>query len=257
MSDRETFVDLLARRHAVLAALVEEPRPRHVLVDALSDSKSTVYKGVSQLQTAGLVEARDRVLHPTLAGRIALDRYRSLAAAEPLADLLDRVPTGDLDPVAFGGATVVTPDRRSFDRHIVYGERVLGDADRVEGLVRAVSDDSLDVFRERVVDPGVSASLVLDPALVAELRASSPGLLDSLAAVEHVALAESERPVPVGLLVVEVGGTERLAVELYDDGVPLGIVVNERPESVAWARETIGSYRETATPLGERGGSRT
>jgi predicted transcriptional regulator len=249
MTDDGAFVDLLARRHAVLAALAEEPRPRHVLVDALPDSKSTVYKGVTQLQAADLVEARDRVLHPTLAGRIALDRYRSLAAAKPLVDLLARAPTDGLDPVAFEGATVVTPDRRAFDRHIVYGEQVLGDADRVEGLVCAVSDDTLDVFRERVVEPGVSASLVLDPALVAALRSSSPGLLDALAAVEHVTLFESARPVPVGLLVVATDGTERLAVELYDDGVPLGIVLNERPEAVAWAREVLASRYESATPL--------
>lgn len=250
MTTGEAFVDLLTRRHGVLEALVAEPRSRHVLVDALPDSKSTVYKGVSQLRAAGLVEARNDLLHPTLAGRIALDRYHRLAAAEPLADLLRSVPPGVLDPVAFEGCEVVTPDRGSFDRHVVYGERVLSDAERVEGLVCAVSEDTLDVFRERVVEAGVPASLVVDPSLVADLERESPGLLESLDGLDRVTLLRSADPVHVGLLVIRTNGTERLAVELYDCGVPLGIVINDRPESVAWGRAVVASYREAASPLG-------
>lgn len=249
MTADEAFVDLLARRHGVLAAVVEEPRPRHVLVDALPDSKSTVYKGVTQLRAAGLIVARDDALHPTLAGRIALDRYCRLAAAEPLADLLRPVPPGTLDPVAFEGCDVVVPDRRSFDRHVVYGERVLADADRVEGLVCAVSDETLDVFRERVVEAGVPATLVLDPSLVTDLRATSPGLLATLDGLEHVALLEGADPIHVGVLVVRTGDADRLAIELYDDGVPLGLVLNDRSESVAWGRSVVAAHREAASPL--------
>jgi DNA-binding HxlR family transcriptional regulator len=54
--DGADLTELLGLRHGVLRALVESPRPRHELVDALPDSKSTVYKGLTQLEEAGLVE---------------------------------------------------------------------------------------------------------------------------------------------------------------------------------------------------------
>lgn len=247
MVDADAFVDLLRHRAELLVALFEEPRSRHVLVDGVSDSKTTVYKGVAQLLDAGLLRERDGRLHPTLAGRVALSRYESLADAAALPDLLAGVPPDALSPVVLDGADVVMPDSRSFDRHLVYGERVLRDAERIDGLVVAVSDDTLDIFRERVLERGIRASLVATADLADELQETAPGLYNTLEGVPTVELWRTEASIPFGLLVVTTPDGELTAVELYRNGVPLGLVINESPESVRWATETIDRYRKDAT----------
>lgn len=248
MADAEAFVDLVNRRAGLLAALAEEPRSRHVLVDAVADSKTTVYKGVAQLLEADLLEERDGALHPTLAGRATLARYRTLADAAALAPLLADVPSDALAPAMLEGADAVTPDSGSFDRHLAYGERVLRDATRVEGLVCAVSEDTLEIFRERVIAVGVPASLVVATD-VAEALADRDGLLDDLVDLPHLDLYRAADPLPIGLLVVTTGAEVRAAVEVYRDEAPIGLLVNDEPEAVEWARSAVEARRSAAEPL--------
>ena len=243
--DPEAFVDLLMRRHAVLAALAEEPRSRHVLVDALPDAKTTVYKGVSQLLDAALLVERDGALHPTLAGRVALDRYRDLAAAARLPPVLERVPTGALDPVVLDGCELITPDERAFDRHIAYGERLLEDADRVHGIALAVSADTVAAFRDAVLD-GLAASLVLPTSVAERLAVDHPEMLTAVSDAD-VAILATDADLPVGVFVVDRPGGATVAVELVDDALPFALLLNDSPESVAWGRSVYERAREDAT----------
>jgi predicted transcriptional regulator len=249
MVDPDAFVDLLRRRAELLAALIEEPRSRYVLVDEVSDSKTTAYKGVAQLLDAGLLEEHDSRLHPTVAGRVALSRYESLADAARLPDLLADIPPETLPPPALDSADVITPDSRSFDRHIVYGERILADAEQVDGIVPAVSDDTLDIFRERVLERDVEASLVLTDDLTEELTETISSLRDTPGTLSAVELWRTDAPIPFGLLVVTRSEDELMAIECYRKDVPLGLIVNDSSESIRWAVETVERYREGATTL--------
>jgi quercetin dioxygenase-like cupin family protein len=76
MTDAAELIDLLHRRGDLLATLLDEPAERYELVDRVPASKSTVYKGVSQLKGRGLIERTPRGLEPTLFGVVAHERYR-------------------------------------------------------------------------------------------------------------------------------------------------------------------------------------
>ena len=76
MTDAAELIDLLHRRGDLLATLLDEPTERYELVDRVPASKSTVYKGVSQLEGRGLIERTPRGLEPTLFGVVAHERYR-------------------------------------------------------------------------------------------------------------------------------------------------------------------------------------
>jgi predicted transcriptional regulator len=244
--DTEAFVELLLHRHDVLAALVDAPRSRHVLVDALPDSKTTVYKGVSQLLEAGLLEKRGDTLHPTVAGRVALEQYRSLADVGRLPALLEGLPADALDPVVLDGCELVTPDEGAFDRHIQYGERLLGDAARVVGVAHAVSEDTVAAFTD-AVSAGVGASLVLPTGVAERLATDYPDQLSTISDAEEVAVYATERDVPVGVFVVERAGGEAVVVEITEGALPVALLRNDSPEAVAWGRETVERIRGDAT----------
>lgn len=243
------FVDLLVRRHSILAELTDDPRSRHVLVDALDDSKTTVYKGVSQLLDAGLLEQRDGVLHPTLAGRVALARYRDLAAAARLPAVLETVPTDALDPVVLDGCELVTPDEGAFDRHIAYGERLLEDAERVRGIAVAVSEDTVAAFRDAVVEDGIEATLVLPSSVADRLATDYADVLAELDDDAPVTVLTTDADLAVSVLVVDRPAGRTVAVELTDGALPVALLLNDSPDCVAWADARIDEAGADATTL--------
>lgn len=194
-----------------------------------SDSKTTVYKDVAQLLDAGLLDEHDGRLHPTVAGRVALSRYEPLADVARLPDLLVDISPETLPPATLDGADIITPDSRSFDRHIVYGEQILADAEQVDGVVAAVSDATLDIFRKRVLERDMEASFVLADGLAEELTETMSSLRDTLESLPAVELWRTDASIPLGLLVVTTPEDELMAVECYRNDVPLGLVVNASP----------------------------
>jgi predicted transcriptional regulator len=241
--DGADLTELLRLRHDVLRALVDQPRPRHELVDALPDSKSTVYKGLTQLEEAGLVERTDGRFAPTLFGVVALARYEALVETAAYGDLLADLPGDAVDPAALVGASVVRPDDSDAERHLEAVWDLLAGADRVSGVAPVVSPGYVDRFRA-ILDAGLDADLVLPTAVVETLRRDHAAAL--AAVTERATLYETADPVPFGVLVTD-GSPGQMAIELRDGPLITGLVTNETPAAAAWARATVDRYREGAT----------
>jgi predicted transcriptional regulator len=239
--DGEDLTELLRRRHRLLRALAEEPRPRHVLVDLVDDSKSTVYKGLTQLEEAGLIERGEAGFSPTLYGVLALARYDALAGTAAFGDLLDGLSGDAVDPAALVGAEVVRPDETDAERHLDALWRVLDDARSVRGVAPVVSPGYVERFRA-YVDGGLEAELVLPMAVVDSLRAD-PDVLADVAA--RATLYETEWTVPFGLLVTD-GDDPQVVVELRDGPLVTGLVTNDTPAALAWAESTFERFRADA-----------
>jgi predicted transcriptional regulator len=237
------LVELLLRRHDLLRELAEEPRERHLLADAVPDSKSTVYKGVTQLSEAGLIAERTDGLTPTLRGRLALARYGELAAVADL-DLLDGIPGEAVDPDALVGAEVVRPDETDAERHLDALWSLLDDATAVEGLAPVVSPGYVERFGEYVTG-GLRAELVLPTDLATHLRDEQAPALERFAEAD-VRLYETTEELPFGLLVVDSPGGQTVAIELREGGLVTGLVLNDTPDAIRWARATIERYRQDA-----------
>lgn len=243
--DGDELAELLRLRHGVLQAVVEAPRPRHELVDALSDSKSTVYKGLSQLEAAGLVERSEDGFVPTLFGTVALARYDALADTAAFGDLLADVPAGAVDPAALVGAEVVRPDETDVERHLDALWELLADAEHARGVSPVVSPGYVERFRA-LLDRGLTAELVLPTTVVRSLRDEHP---DALAAVaERTTLHESTASLPFGVVVTE-GEHPRMAIELRDGPLVTGLLTNDTPDALRWAEATVDRFRAEATAV--------
>jgi predicted transcriptional regulator len=243
--DGSDLTELLGLRHEILRAIVDKPRPRHELVDALSDSKSTVYKGLTQLAEAGLIERTDGGFTPTLFGVAALSRFESLADTAGYGDLLVDLPGDAVDPAALVGATVVRPDDSDAERHLEAVWDLLAGADRVRGIAPVVSPGYVDRFRA-ILDAGLDAVLVLPAGVVETLRRDHADALADVA--ERAALYETGDPIPFGVIVTD-GSPARMAIELREGALITGLITNQTPAAAAWARATVDRYHEGATPV--------
>lgn len=249
MPNPDEVVELLSRRHDLLRSLHRTPRERHELVDHVGASKSTVYKGVSQLTELGLVESTRDGLRPTLSGTIALRRYDALVEAFELGTLLSALPADAIDPAALVGAEVVTPDGRSVDRHFLRVEEVIEQADTLYGFTPAVASDHLSAFGRRVSEGTLTTEFVLAADIVDHLRRNARATFDGLIDAEGATLWRTEADLPFTLLVAESEDRAEVGVELWNDGVVTGLLVNDTAESLQWAESAFRLCRRGATRI--------
>lgn len=249
MTDPDELTELLTRRHGILRSLLEEPMERHVLVDELADSKSTVYKGLTQLEERGLVTSTAAGLRPTLFGIVALERYEELARTARIGDVLADLPPEVVDPSALVGAEAVVPDRRSVDRHLARLERILRTVDSIRGFAPAVSPRTVAAFHDRITDDGLSAELVLTDAIVDYLRGDHPTVLEDCLAVEFVTLYRTDASMPFVLLLATSSSGTDVCIDLGRDGLATALIVNDTAESRRWAEAEFARLKENAEPV--------
>ena len=250
MVDARNLTDVLSRRHAILRVLSESPRERHELVDEFDDAKSTVYKGVSQLENLGLLEHTGEGLRPTLFGVAALRRYEELARTADLASFLTDLPPDAIDAEVFVGSELVAPRTEDVDRHLNRARTLLTEAEVVRGVVPAASSDNVAIVRDRTAAGQLTAEFVLTTELVGVLRREMPGTLETLLD-GGVTLWETEEDVPFGTYVARGRTKTRMAIEFRDGNLVTGLLLNDTAESLQWAEDQFKRYRENAKRVQE------
>lgn len=246
MSSPEHLIEVLSKRHNILRSLLDSPKERHVLVDYLDDSKSTVYKGVSQLQEIGLIESTPDCLQPTLFGVVALERYDELAQIVDFRELLIDLPPGAIEPEALVGAEVVRPDNTAVDRHLVRLEEVLRNAESIRGFSPAISPDYVSILHQRVVTNELTAEFILPTEILIDFRKEYPSIGDDLISAENATLYQTEDKLPFTLLLVTSGGEPIVGIEMGNNGLAVGIIINDTPQCLQWAEATYEHHHRTA-----------
>lgn len=242
MSDATELIEVLFRRHRILRTLTETPRKRYELVDESTDSKSTVYKGVSQLLEADLIEQTNEGLRPTLFGSVALSRYEELARTADFGPLIDDLSPDTIDPVVFVGAELITPDADSVGQHLDYAQHLLETANTVRGVVPAATSENISLIKERASGGQLTAEFVVSTELADILRREQTAALESLLD-EEVTLWECESEIPFGFFTICEGDMKKMGIEFRDGNLVTGLLLNDTVESVNWAKEQFNQYR--------------
>jgi len=255
MPATERSLDLLDRRADLLRAVREGARPKPELAAALSVSRSTVDRAVRELETSGLVERAGGVAL-TLKGRLALESYEAFVAH--LQDLnaaetaLETLPDdARVDRVVFRDATVVEATPVAPQRATEAYRSLVADATRVEGYASALLDGNVQTFRDRIVEDGLEADLVLDPDVLDALVGTHGSAVDDALGTGRLTLLEASDRLAYSLMLVETPATTHACALFYDDAGHTGLVRNDAPEAVEWAEGVYADLRAAADPLPE------
>lgn len=247
----EPLFETLHRRGRFLSLLVDGARTKRDLVDAADVSRSTVDRAIRDLEAAGLAERTAEGYAATVAGRVAAadrDRYRrtveSVVDARSLLALLERdvdIPTAMLRDATAIHATAPTPAAPLDELR----DRIAG-SDRYRSVAAIEPGTGFAALYEtQVLEHGLDLEFVFTDALAAHAREHRDALWRAMDeyGVEVYAIAD----VPHGLGVVDDGGDASAVLPVYDAQMQLaGIVFNDAPAAVDWARETYGRIRERA-----------
>ena len=252
-SDRDPdpdLVPLLVRRGELLARVVADPTAKSRLAETLDLSRSTVDRAVRELETAGLVEDRDGAVRATVRGRLLVvryDRFAERAAAVREADqILDQLSNDLLSPdllAVLEDATVYPPGSDpagSFERL----ETALEHADDLRAVVGpATRRYCLDSIRERVIEGGMTAELVCDPAFLEGAVTAGREALVSLLDEGGCTLLRSVDTSAYELLLVD----EEVWLVAGDE--PPGLIAADSDAAIEWGETIYRRRRTDAVPL--------
>lgn len=251
--DGAETVELLARRAPLLRALRDGPHEKRDLVATLPISRSTVDRAVRNLETKDLVERND-ALSLSLPGRLAIDAYDEFVGyvddLESVRRVLESLSVdATVDRPLVEGATVVSPDRTSPERHAVALLEEFENATNIRGYSSAVMPTYVDLLHERIVDDGLTLELTLSSDLLDELLSAAAERVNEALSTDRLWFFEATTTLEYSLFVVKQPERTLVAAPVYDDHGRSGVVFNDTRAAVEWAEGVYETIRDSARPL--------
>jgi predicted transcriptional regulator len=239
------------QRYDLLSVLGSEAVDKRDLPGRLDVSRSTVDRGVRELEEHGLVERADGGVRLTLAGRLVCREFdrttERLGAITHARDLLDALPSdATVDPSVLAGADLVRPSPSSPYDPVSYQNDLVRGARRVKVCATAVVPPQVDIYQREVVEGSLELVLVAtDPVLDRLVRDHGDALAESLA-TGRVEVYRTSEDLPYGVAVVETGEETEMYLTVYGDDGIAGTLGSDRDEAVAWARDRVAEFLDGA-----------
>ena len=256
-SDADELIRLLTRREALLRGVGTAGIGKRELVDRLSVSRSTVDRGIRELESAGLLARSTAGYRRTLFGELLLSEYDSFAStAETLCGgrtlLTDLPPSFDLDPVLLEDATVETASQHAPHHPVTALCSLLAEGRWIQTVFPAVFPQVLNQWLALCDDEMIRADIVLTEPVVGELVGSHTERLRQLLDRSCLSLHQVDDGPSYGLVIAESESDATAGVVVMDDrGGARAFIETDAEPAVSWVRERINDQLMQSTPLSE------
>ncbi|WP_340101584.1 transcriptional regulator FilR1 domain-containing protein [Salinibaculum salinum] len=250
--------ELVTKRRDFLAALSESPATKPELVERLDTSRSTVDRGISDLEHFDFVCRPADQYQLTMAGRAAYERHQSY-----LDDLRDIQRASDVIsllspevPFSFGlleDAEIQVAESHDPHQPLELAADIMSKAIRVRKVSPAVFPLCVQALEEWMED-GRTVDLVVTSDVLETLTNRYRDEVSCLEHPEHN-LYELQSTPPYALWVAETPEGEYTGLMPTSETGVEGLVITDSDDACRWALEQYESYLERATvveSLGER-----
>jgi predicted transcriptional regulator len=225
-----------------------------MLQEELDVSRSTVYKGIRELEELALVERTTGGYRLSLFGRLLFERYDRLRTdVEGICNagrLLSELSTTDSISVdLLNGADISYTERYAPFSLIHSLESILKQADSVRGLSPTVLPSYIDMFYEQLSTDLLRAELVLEQPVVECLLSTYQTEFAETIQSGNLRVFETDRRLQYGLVFSDTPCIQ-VGVFVYDyQGHLRGLIQNDTEVALSWARTVWNEHRELADEL--------
>lgn len=257
LNETEELMDLVGRRIELIECLQENSKDKRMLSEEVDASRSTVDRGIRELESVGLITWKNGEYIPTLCGYLAASAYRQFEEQMQLlttyAPCLRWMPPEefDLELKDIEGADLYLPERGDpyamINRHV----QIIRQADSYKILLPLTGLHAHQAAHENTVSKGAEGEAVVVPSVAdtwqneEEYAAST----EEMVATGRFRYFVSENPIPyfVGIFnesIVQIGVDE--------ENEPRALLETTNDEVVAWAERKFQNYKQQAhTPFKE------
>lgn len=252
--DLADFLEVMQRRGYLLAELRNGEMTKPELEGALDVSRSTIDRGVRELESEMLIERGENGYRQTLAGKLALREYaaftRRIAGLYRGTNLLTSMSRdAPFDLAMLKGARIVASERSYPHRPVETLYDRIASATAVREFTPAVHPQQVATYAD-LADDDAEVELVLTETVVERLLSSYADEFEGAMANGGLTVMQASGDFQYGLTVARTDDGPLAAVMVYTDAGVRGCIVNDDEAAVEWARSRYEVERERATPLG-------
>ncbi len=248
--------EILRKRYEWLPHLRDTHLTKPELCSQIGVSRSTVDRGMSELESAELVERTDDGYRLTAFGdllyQLRTSYRRSLEAIHRAQGMQTPLPTDQYgEQVLFDGGNVVLPEPHLPEKPTRRILRLITESRAVHGLTPVMHDQYVSTSYEQVMMHELEFEFLITSRIFDGLVSMYSEWLINAFQQESFVIYESQQLPPFGLAIFEQesDGSHTVVLALYADNGLSGIVENDSRRAVGWAKQLYRDYRDTASHI--------
>jgi len=254
--DATEYVDLLLHREELLRRIDDAPREKSALVEATGVSRSTVDRGVRELEAAGLVERYDGGYRRTAAGRIAIEAYDDLVEtfaglAESRNAVRDLPPDTPLDPVVVRDASVAVATPPDPGRPTRVQRDLVERATHQRLLAPTALPQHVAMYGRQIGSEDFTGEFLITSDVLELLVENYRDELEDALAGGGVQFRETDSLPPYGLSISETPTGRVAGVLVYTASGVSAFLEADSARAVEWAEELFEDHWSDARPISD------
>lgn len=247
-------IDVLGQRVSFLECVQEGEKDKRTLVDSLEFSRSTVDRGVRELEALGFLTFGNDGYEPTTCGRMAAEGYRqfehqvrTLLEFQPLLQWID-FDDCDFDLRWLVDATLYTPERGDpyamINRHV----QLVKQATTGRFLLPYVGQHATEAAHESVHQHDGEHELIVAPSVVETFQTNPTyaEMIEKITEVGSVHVFVYDEPFPYSLAIID---DEIVQIVADENEEPRALLESNTPEIREWAHQKFEEFKQQSARM--------
>lgn len=254
MPSSSDIAEIVRKRYEWLPSLCDAPLTKPELCAQIGVSRSTVDRGMSELESAELVERTADGYQLTAFGdllcQLRTSYMRSLEAMSRAQAMQTSLPTGEYgEYVLFDGGDVVLPEPHLPEKPTRRILTLLTESRAVHGFTPVMHDQYVATSYEQVMMHDLEFEFLITSQIFNGLVSLYSEWLINAFQRDGFVIHECQQLPPFGLAIFEreSDGSPTVVLALYADNGLSGIVENDSRRAVGWAKQLYRDYKDAAS----------
>ncbi|WP_438268691.1 helix-turn-helix transcriptional regulator [Halocatena marina] len=252
-SSSADVAEVLRKRHKWLPHLQDVSLTKPELCSELGISRSTVDRGVADLETVELIERTSEGYRLTAFGSLLLEFRTSymntLDTIYQAQAMQTSLPTGEHgEYVIFDGADVVLPEPHLPEKPTRQILELLTEARSVRGFTPVMHDQYVTTSYEQVVRGDLDFEFIITSQILEGLVSMYSEWIIEALKIDLFTVYEAATLPTFGIALFErEDRSHTVVLAIYADNGLSGIVQNDTDQAVGWAKQIYNEYKHAAS----------
>lgn len=254
-ADASDLLDLVVQRGPLLRRIRAGARRKSTLVETETVSRSTVDRGIRELEGAGLLERSDDTYRPTVVGRVALEAYEEFVdriegLSEGMPAIRDLPPGAPLDrSVVRDPETVAVAEPPDPGRPTRVQRSLVQRSTHQRLLAPMVLPQHVDMYHEAVTNGTLTGKFLVTTDVLEWLITNYSDRVQDALDRDGVSVREATSLPPYGLTVSETGDGRVVGLFSFAEPDVSAFLSAENDRAVAWATDLFERHWDGARPI--------
>jgi len=244
------ILSVLWKRSQLLEILDRQPCRRPELVDEVDEARSTVYRGLEQLQEIGAVKVEGSVCTTTPFGSLLIEEYQHLTNV--IEDTLNARPLLTESVYSFcdmgfvSGSSIYCASQRDPDRPRRVLRKALGDGERLSVAMPCVLSSCFRWITDLALNRNIPVTAIIEREIISIVENQHRDFVEAINSDKNSQLSVGEGLFDCPIFVVERPEPKVFVASVSTEGNFQGLICNSTSESVQRALEWIDGFNKDA-----------